>query len=138
MALTVAQAPAQPLLAPDAVLDYDRPADHGKVRVNLTRLVDHDVAGAFVVGFAEQAGQREDQWSMLPARPLSMIQSSGEARAARRELPCCLAVRCGPDGVWKNMSAKDIGPRRCGLRRPRARRAPDQGGSDATLGHSGR
>lgn len=110
MALTVAQAPAPPPLSPDAVLDYDGPADHSKIRVNMARPVDRDVAGAFVAGLAEQAGLRDDQWSMLPARPLSkqfVVQLRGGARAASRRAALLLAVLHGPDGEWKKMSVKD-------------------------------
>lgn len=40
----VVGAPAPPLFAPDAIADYDRPPDPAKLRVNMSRPVDRDVA----------------------------------------------------------------------------------------------
>lgn len=110
IAFAVAGAPAPPPLAPDAIADYDRTPDAAKLRVNMSRPVDREVARKFVQSLADEAGLCEDQWQLLQPRPLSkqfVVQCVGEPRAAARRVALFLATRRGAGGEWRKMHVTD-------------------------------
>lgn len=110
IAFAVAGAPAPPPLAPDAIADYDRTPDAAKLRVNVSRPVDREVAHKFIQDLSEEAGLREDQWQLLPSRPLSkqfVVQCVGERRAAARRVALFLGTRRSAGGEWRKLHVVD-------------------------------